>query len=73
MAKVNPATGRQIRGFAAMDPDRRRQIARKGGAAVPAAKRSFAKDRGLAASAGAKGGATSRGGGRVKQEAPAAI
>jgi hypothetical protein len=33
------------RGFAAMDPERRREIARKGGASVPSEKRSFAKDR----------------------------
>lgn len=48
------------RGFAAMDPDRRREIARKGGASVPNEKRSFAKDRDLAANAGRKGGSTSR-------------
>ena len=38
------------RGFAAMNPERRREIARKGGASVPGEKRSFAKDRDLAAS-----------------------
>ena len=37
------------RGFAAMNPERRREIARKGGASVPGEKRSFAKDRDLAA------------------------
>jgi general stress protein YciG len=52
------------RGFAAMDPERRREIARRGGASVPSEKRSFAQDRGLAADAGRKGGAASRGGGR---------
>lgn len=52
------------RGFACMDPERRREIARRGGAAVPADKRSFAADRDLASVAGAKGGAASRGGGR---------
>ena len=55
------------RGFAAMNPDRRREIARKGGASVPSEKRSFAKDRDLAASAGRKGGEASRGGGRRGQ------
>ncbi|MCY1647177.1 general stress protein [Caulobacter sp. SL161] len=50
------------RGFAAMDPERRREIARKGGASVPSEKRSFAKDRDLAANAGRKGGSSSRGG-----------
>ncbi len=48
------------RGFASMDPDRRREIAAKGGAAVPAAKRSFSKDISLAANAGRKGGSTAR-------------
>ena len=54
------------RGFAAMDADKRREIARKGGASVPGDKRSFAKDRGLAASAGKRGGEASRGGGSPK-------
>ena len=57
-------TSRSRRGFAAMDPDRRREIARRGGASVPSEKRSFAQDRDLAASAGRKGGSASRGGGR---------
>lgn len=56
------------RGFAAMDPDKRRAIAAKGGASVPSEKRSFAKDRDLAADAGRKGGSASRGGGRPKQD-----
>lgn len=51
------------RGFAAMNPDRRREIARKGGAAVPSEKRSFSQDRVLAAAAGRKGGESSRCGG----------
>ena len=54
------------RGFAAMDPERRREIARRGGASVPSEKRSFAQDRDLAASAGRKGGGTSRGGGGAR-------
>ena len=56
------------RGFAAMNPERRREIARKGGASVPSEKRSFAKDRDLAATAGRKGGESSRGGGRTRGE-----
>ena len=44
------------RGFAAMDPEKRRLLAQKGGAAVPRHKRSFSQDRALAASAGRKGG-----------------
>jgi hypothetical protein len=49
-----------------MNPERRREIARKGGASVPSEKRSFAKDRDLAAAAGRKGGEASRGGGRTR-------
>lgn len=45
-----------LRGFASMDPERQREIARRGGASVPAAKRSFSQDRKLAADAGRKGG-----------------
>src|SRR5471032_825899 len=59
------------RGFAAMDPERRREIARRGGASVPSEKRSFAQDRDLAANAGRKGGAASRGGGRRPSRTPA--
>ncbi|MGH6958536.1 MAG: general stress protein [Caulobacteraceae bacterium] len=58
------------RGFAAMDPERRREIARRGGASVPSEKRSFAQDRDLAANAGRKGGAASRGGGRRPSRSP---
>jgi uncharacterized protein len=54
------------RGFAVMSPERRLEIARKGGASVPSEKRSFAKDRDLAATAGRKGGEASRGGGRTR-------
>lgn len=39
-----------------MDPERHREIARKGGASVPAEKRSFSKDPALAATLGRKGG-----------------
>lgn len=52
------------RGFAAMNPEKRLEIARKGGASVPNDKRSFSKDRALAAAAGRKGGENSRSGGR---------
>lgn len=44
------------RGFAAMSLERRTEIARKGGASVPADKRSFSQDRALARVAGSKGG-----------------
>ncbi|KAB2918463.1 MAG: stress-induced protein [Hyphomicrobiaceae bacterium] len=49
----NPGTPR---GFACMDQEKQREIARKGGANVPHDKRSFAQDRLLAAEAGRKGG-----------------
>ncbi len=55
------------RGFAAMDKDRQREIARKGGASVPDEKRSFSQDRDLAAAAGRKGGEASHGGGRTSR------
>lgn len=44
------------RGFAAMDDDKQRDLAAKGGRSVPPGKRSFARDPGLAAEAGRKGG-----------------
>lgn len=44
------------RGFASMDPERQREIARKGGQSVPPEKRSFSQNRALAASAGSIGG-----------------
>jgi uncharacterized protein len=46
------------RGFGAMDPERQRAIARRGGSAVPQEKRSFSQNRGLAVQAGRKGGAS---------------
>lgn len=49
------------RGFASLSAERRAEIARKGGAAVPADKRAFAQNRNLARSAGAKGGAAKKG------------
>jgi uncharacterized protein len=44
------------RGFASMDPEKRRAIARLGGMAVKPESRSFSKDRALASNAGRKGG-----------------
>ncbi len=58
------------RGFAAMDKERQREIARKGGASVPDEKRSFSQDRDLAAAAGRKGGEASHGGGRASRTEP---
>ncbi|WP_432444817.1 general stress protein, partial [Salmonella enterica] len=44
------------RGFAAMDEQKQRDIASKGGQSVPAEKRSFSRNHELAAEAGRKGG-----------------
>ncbi|GHE75742.1 hypothetical protein GCM10019059_38890 [Camelimonas fluminis] len=44
------------RGFASMDPARRKEIASKGGRSVPKEKRAFFTHTGLAATAGSKGG-----------------
>ena len=44
------------RGFAAMSPEKRREIAAKGGASLTPEQRSFARDPDLARAAGQKGG-----------------
>ena len=49
-------TEKSNRGFAAMDDERQREIASKGGQNVPDEKRSFSQDHGLASEAGRKGG-----------------
>ena len=54
-------TGKSNRGFASMDREKQRAIARKGGESVPNEKRSFSQDRDLAAAAGRKGGEASQG------------
>ncbi len=59
--QTTPRQGTSKRGFASMDPQRQREIARKGGASVPSEKRSFSQDRQLAAKAGRKGGESSHG------------
>ncbi|MDO1560325.1 KGG domain-containing protein [Brevundimonas sp. 2R-24] len=59
--QTNQRSGVSRRGFASMDPERQREIARKGGASVPSEKRSFSQDRNLAAAAGRKGGEASTG------------
>ncbi len=60
------------RGFAAISPERRREIASKGGLSVPAEKRSFSQDRDLASRSGATGGKISKGGGRPRKNAAVA-
>ena len=59
------AEGRHGRGFAAMDPEKQREIARKGGEAV-------SRDRDHMADIGRRGGEASHGGGRGARQAPGA-
>lgn len=47
---------KSTRGFASMDREKQRAIARKGGESVPNEKRSFSQNPDLAAAAGRKGG-----------------
>ena len=61
-------TTKKLRGFAALSPERRLEVARKGGAAVNPENRSFSRNKDLAISAGRKGGEASKGGGRTKRE-----
>ncbi len=56
-----PKRRKAKRGFAAMSPEKRREIARKGGQSVKPENRAFAKDKDLASEAGRKGGAQSPG------------
>jgi general stress protein YciG len=49
------------RGFASMDQEKQREIARKGGASVPSHQRSFSRNHELAVMAGRKGGHESGG------------
>jgi general stress protein YciG len=61
MTNETPANaGKRKRGFAAMTPERRTEIARMGGFAVPAEKRAFS-DTDLARKAGSVGGRSSPG------------
>lgn len=50
-----------LRGFASMSPERRREVAAQGGAAVPSEKRGF-NNKELAVSAGRKGGLATKAG-----------
>lgn len=53
------------RGFAAMDDEKQRDLAARGGRSVPAEKRTFARDPALAAEAGRKGGGHAHGGAKA--------
>jgi general stress protein YciG len=48
------------RGFAGMTPEKRKEIATKGGKSVPKEKRAYSVNRDLASEAGKKGGKTAR-------------
>lgn len=56
----NPIKSR--RGFASMSPEKRREIAKLGGAAVKPEDRAFSKNPTLASDAGRRGGSATRGG-----------
>lgn len=60
---MNAEVKKQRRGFACMSVEKRTAIAAKGGAAVPASKRSFSRSPELAERAGRKGGSISHGDG----------
>lgn len=55
------ARSTSTRGFASMDREKQREIARKGGRSVPNDKRSFSQNHQLASEAGRKGGHSSHG------------
>jgi general stress protein YciG len=57
---MTPNPNFKRRGFASLTPERRKEVARKGGQSVPSENRSFSKDRTLASKAGSKGGQTAR-------------
>ncbi len=61
MEEGKPKKTSSNRGFASMDADKQREIARKGGRSVPNEKRSFSQNHQLASEAGRKGGHSSHG------------
>jgi uncharacterized protein len=56
MSEIKSESKKSTRGFASMDPEKQKLIARKGGQSVPNEKRSFSQNPELAAKAGRKGG-----------------
>ena len=56
MVEQAQTAARSTRGFASMDSEKRRAIARKGGESAPNEKRSFSQNPTLASQAGRKGG-----------------
>lgn len=72
MSSKTNSKGKAKRGFACMSPEKRTEIARKGGAAVRPDQRSFSKSNALAAAAGRKGG-LARGEAKARRRASAAV
>jgi general stress protein YciG len=68
---VNKRRGTSNRGFASMDANKQREIARKGGQSVPAENRTFSRNHELASQAGRKGGEHSHGSTRRNQSGDA--
>ena len=62
MRTIDQTTSKAKRGFAAMDSEKQREIARRGGKSVPPERRSFAQSRELAATAGRTGGKATQAG-----------
>jgi hypothetical protein len=56
MSQIESPTPPKPRGFAAMTPERRREIAAKGGRALKPEQRAYSRDRDLASAAGRLGG-----------------
>lgn len=52
----NETKPKSARGFASMNPERQKEIARMGGRSVPSEQRSFARNKDLAREAGRRGG-----------------
>ena len=65
---ARPKNPNSTRGFASMDPAKRREIAAKGGSAVPSEKRAFSVNKSLARAAGKKGGEATPGSKRQSRE-----
>ena len=67
---MTEANKKSRRGFAAMDDEKQRDLAAKGGRSVPREKRSFARDPTLASEAGRKGGGHAHSGAGARRERP---
>lgn len=68
MSETDGPKKKSTRGFASMTPERRKEVASKGGSSVKGQNRAFSKDRALAQAAGRKGGLRSKKQGKVAQQ-----